>query len=133
MHFAWTQKKANLENGFYDILNGEKISISRRMSAREPVGSLFPSAGLNGEIIGQSAALRQIIVQIEMVAPTDVTVLILGETGTGKELLARELHRRSRRKDKPLVPVNCACPRRCSKFLVPSLATKNTAANFGRS
>jgi DNA-binding NtrC family response regulator len=61
------------------------------------------------EIIGQSFALRQVLKQIEMVAPTDVTVLILGETGTGKELLARELHRRSRRKDRPLVPVNCAC------------------------
>jgi transcriptional regulator with GAF, ATPase, and Fis domain len=62
-----------------------------------------------GEIIGQSRAWRQIIKQIEMVAPTDATVLVLGETGTGKELIARELHRRSRRKDKPLVRVNCAC------------------------
>jgi DNA-binding NtrC family response regulator len=65
--------------------------------------------GTSCELVGQSLALRQVLKQIEMVAPTDVTVLILGETGTGKELLARELHRRSRRKDKPLVPVNCAC------------------------
>src|SRR4029077_13223325 len=62
-----------------------------------------------GEIIGQSRAWRQIIKQIEMVAPTDATVLVLGETGTGKGLIARELHRRSQRKDKPLVRVNCAC------------------------
>jgi DNA-binding NtrC family response regulator len=61
-----------------------------------------------GEIIGQSGAWQHLIRQIEMVAPTDATVLVLGETGTGKELIARELHRRSRRKDKPLVRVNCA-------------------------
>lgn len=67
------------------------------------------AVGPFGEIIGQSKAWRQIIKQIEMVAPTDATVLISGETGTGKELIARELHRRSRRKDKPLVRVNCAC------------------------
>jgi DNA-binding NtrC family response regulator len=65
-------------------------------------------AAASGEIIGQSGAWRQIIRQVEMVAPTDATVLVLGETGTGKELIARELHRRSRRKDKPLVRVNCA-------------------------
>jgi DNA-binding NtrC family response regulator len=67
------------------------------------------AAAASGEIIGQSGAWRQIIRQMEMVAPTDATVLVLGETGTGKELIARELHRRSRRKDKPLVRVNCAC------------------------
>src|SRR5271165_5152945 len=66
-------------------------------------------AGGPDEIIGQSIALRQIIAQIEMVAPTDANVLILGETGTGKELIAQQLHRRSRRKDRPLVRVNCAC------------------------
>src|SRR5260221_11435517 len=58
--------------------------------------------------MGQGRAWRQIIRQVEMVAPTDATVLVLGETGTGKELIAQELHRRGRRKDKPLVRVNCA-------------------------
>lgn len=61
------------------------------------------------EIIGQGGSWQRIIKQVEMVARTDATVLISGETGTGKELVARELHRSSRRKDKPLVRVNCAC------------------------
>ena len=61
-----------------------------------------------GDLVGQSAALRQIVSQIDLVAPTDASVLILGETGTGKELVAYEIHRRSRRKDRPLVRVNCA-------------------------
>ena len=52
-----------------------------------------------GDLVGQSAALRQIVSQIDLVAPTEASVLILGETGTGKELVAREIHRRSRRKD----------------------------------
>lgn len=61
-----------------------------------------------GELVGQSAVLRRISSQIDVVAPTDATVLIAGETGTGKELVAREIHRRSRRGDKPLIRVNCA-------------------------
>jgi transcriptional regulator with GAF, ATPase, and Fis domain len=61
-----------------------------------------------GDLVGQSAALRQIVSQIDLVAPTEASVLILGETGTGKDLVAREIHRRSRRKDGPLVRVNCA-------------------------
>ncbi len=61
-----------------------------------------------GDLVGQSAALRQIISQIDLVAPTEASVLIMGETGTGKELVAREIHRRSRRQDGPLVRVNCA-------------------------
>jgi formate hydrogenlyase transcriptional activator len=59
------------------------------------------------EIIGQSAPVRELLRKVEQVAPTDATVLIRGETGTGKELLARALHDRSRRKDRPLVNVNC--------------------------
>ena len=61
-----------------------------------------------GDLVGQSAPLRHIVSQIELVAPTDASVLILGETGTGKELVAREIHRRSRHHDKPLIRVNCA-------------------------
>ncbi|HUZ06126.1 MAG TPA: nitric oxide reductase transcription regulator, partial [Candidatus Paceibacterota bacterium] len=61
-----------------------------------------------GDLVGQSAALRQVVSQIDLVAPTDASVLILGETGTGKELVAHEIHRRSRRKEKALVRVNCA-------------------------
>jgi transcriptional regulator with GAF, ATPase, and Fis domain len=61
-----------------------------------------------GDLVGQSAALKHIVSQIDLVAPTEASVLILGETGTGKELVAREIHRRSQRKDKPLVRVNCA-------------------------
>src|SRR5208282_3158299 len=61
-----------------------------------------------GDLVGQSAALRKISGQIDLVAPTEASILILGETGTGKELVAHEIHRRSRRKDKPHVRVNCA-------------------------
>jgi formate hydrogenlyase transcriptional activator len=64
-------------------------------------------AGFAG-IVGQSAALREVLQQVEMVAPTDSTVLLLGETGTGKELIARAIHERSFRKNRPLVKVNCA-------------------------
>jgi formate hydrogenlyase transcriptional activator len=59
------------------------------------------------EIVGNSARLRAVLQQVEQVAPTDSTVLILGETGTGKELIARAIHDRSRRKNHPLVKVNC--------------------------
>ena len=59
------------------------------------------------EIIGHSAPLRHLLAQVEQVAPTDATVLVRGETGTGKELLARALHNNSKRKSRPLVKVNC--------------------------
>lgn len=61
-----------------------------------------------GEMIGTSPALSHVGQQIDLVAPTDSTVLILGESGAGKELVARELHRRSNRADRPLIKVNCA-------------------------
>ena len=60
------------------------------------------------EIVGSSAALRRVQRQVEVVAPTDANVLILGETGTGKELVARAIHRMSPRKNLPFVTLNCA-------------------------
>jgi formate hydrogenlyase transcriptional activator len=60
------------------------------------------------EIIGQSAAIRKVLHQVEQVAATRATVLLLGETGTGKELLARAIHARSPRHARPMVTLNCA-------------------------
>ena len=60
------------------------------------------------EIVGSSAPLRALLRQVEQVAPTDSTVLITGETGTGKELIARAIHSRSPRRERPLVKVNCS-------------------------
>ena len=60
------------------------------------------------ELIGSSTSLRKVLKNVERVAPTDSTVLITGETGTGKELIARAVHNLSPRKDRPLVKVNCA-------------------------
>jgi PAS domain S-box-containing protein len=61
-----------------------------------------------GEMLGSSPAMKELFESISRVAGTDATVLVLGETGTGKELIARCIHRESRRKDKPLIRVNCA-------------------------
>jgi DNA-binding NtrC family response regulator len=94
------------------------IATNATLNMRPPQADTMASTRLHGsvktvepfgKIVGQSAALRQILKQIDLVAPTDASVLILGETGTGKELIAREIHRRSRRQHKPLVRVNCAC------------------------
>jgi chemotaxis protein methyltransferase CheR len=60
------------------------------------------------EIVGESEALKQVLHKIQQVAPTDTTVLITGETGTGKELVARAIHSAGTRADRPLVKVNCA-------------------------
>ena len=60
------------------------------------------------EIVGDSPPLLELLRRVDQVAPTDSTVLIYGETGTGKELIARAIHNRSNRKDRPLVKVNCS-------------------------
>jgi formate hydrogenlyase transcriptional activator len=61
-----------------------------------------------GELIGQSPALQAVLDKVRSVAPTDASVLITGETGTGKELIASAIHQASKRRDKPLIKINCA-------------------------
>jgi len=61
-----------------------------------------------GEVVGKSGALCEVLEQVEIAAPSDPTVLVLGETGTGKELIARAVHRLSSRRDGPFIKLNCA-------------------------
>ncbi|HEY0348374.1 MAG TPA: sigma 54-interacting transcriptional regulator [Pyrinomonadaceae bacterium] len=63
---------------------------------------------MSEEIVGSSRPLRRVLAQVDKVAPTDSTVLIFGETGTGKELIARSIHRRSKRSQRAFIAVNCA-------------------------
>jgi transcriptional regulator with GAF, ATPase, and Fis domain len=70
------------------------------------------------EMVGQSDTFRQLIEPIKMVAPNDASVLLLGETGTGKELIARAIHERSLRRQRPIIKVNCASILRTLRLLL---------------
>ena len=99
-----------------DLLNAieQAISHSRQVEqqrrADEPTPSEAESHGEVGisEIVGHSEVMRRVLKAVDTVAPTDSTVLIGGETGTGKELIARAIHNRSRRRSRPFVTLNCA-------------------------
>jgi transcriptional regulator with GAF, ATPase, and Fis domain len=82
------------------------VSPFRRPEAPVPVSA--PASDDRDAIVGDSDALRYVMFRVDQVAATDATVLLSGETGTGKELLARAIHRRSPRRARPLVVVNCA-------------------------
>lgn len=96
------------------ILHNEK----ERIEAEQKIQSMSVEAeylkeeiravGNYGEIIGDSEALIQVLRKVRQVSPTDASVLIYGETGTGKEAIARTVHASSRRRDRPLITVNCA-------------------------
>ncbi|MFA5907717.1 MAG: sigma 54-interacting transcriptional regulator [Vicinamibacterales bacterium] len=87
----------------------EEIAALKEQLARENVYLKEEIRGSHQfeEIVGESRALRHVLDQVRTVAPTDTTVLLLGETGTGKELLARALHAASDRRNRALVTVNC--------------------------
>jgi formate hydrogenlyase transcriptional activator len=86
---------------------GEVPAVNENASWKQAVNNELPVSGLP-RIVGNSAALRRVLGMVEMVAPTDATVLIKGETGTGKELIAEAIHKGSERANGPFVKVNCA-------------------------
>jgi len=87
-----------------DRKQAEQRLLDENVALREEIDR----ASMFEEIVGTSPALRAVLSRISKVAPTDSTVLITGETGTGKELIARAVHRRSQRSSRPFVSVNCA-------------------------
>jgi formate hydrogenlyase transcriptional activator len=97
---------SNIEIPETDMRFDSEVSsgMNMKLYLREQV---HPKADFAG-IVGQSPALREVLQQVEMVAASDSTVLLLGETGTGKELIARAIHNCSRRKNRTFVKLNCA-------------------------
>jgi DNA-binding NtrC family response regulator len=89
-----------------DLLDAIQQGIARDQRALKQKGEL--AAHKFGDIVGTSAPLRNVLNQVEVVAPTDSTVLLLGETGTGKEIIARAILNVSSRSNRPFVKLNCA-------------------------
>ena len=105
-----TQVARQIAIGIENALAYKEIGELKDRLAQE---KLYLEDEIRGEmdfegIVGQSSALRHVLNLVETVAPSDSTVLLLGETGTGKELIARAIHERSRRKDRTFVKLNCA-------------------------
>jgi PAS domain S-box-containing protein len=96
--------RAALEGAFEEIKQLKDELYRENLALKEEIDQ----ASMFEEIVGTSAVLRRVLVQVAKVAPTDSTVLIAGETGTGKELIARAIHKRSQRSSRAFVSVNCA-------------------------
>ena len=111
-----------LENGKVTRLIGNTLDITEQENALEEIRRLkdelykenivlreeINSTSMFEEVLGTSAVLQRVLALAAKVAPTDSTVLIMGETGTGKELIARAIHQRSKRAERSFVSVNCA-------------------------
>ncbi len=96
--------RSALEKAFEEIKQLKEELYRENLALKEEIDQ----ASLFEEIVGSSEPLRRVLVQVTKVAPTDSTVLISGETGTGKELIARAIHKRSARSSRAFVSVNCA-------------------------
>lgn len=98
------QSRTTLEKAFEEIKQLKDELYKENLALREEIDQ----ASMFEEIVGSSEPLRRVLIQVTKVAPTDSTVLIAGETGTGKELIARAIHKRSPRSSRTFVSVNCA-------------------------
>jgi formate hydrogenlyase transcriptional activator len=98
------EAKAQLEKAFEEIKDLKDRLQDENVALREQIDQAL----MFEEIVGVSPALRAVLSRVSKVAPTDSTVLLTGETGTGKELIARAIHKRSRRSSRAFVSVNCA-------------------------
>ncbi len=87
-----------------DRKQAEESALKENIALREEVDK----ASMFEEVVGTSSAVRAVLRRVSKVAPTNSTVLLTGETGTGKELIARAIHKRSQRKDRAFISVNCA-------------------------
>src|SRR5215467_7740433 len=96
--------RAALEKAFDEIKRLKDRLQDENLALREEIDQ----ASMFEEIVGASTALKAVLSLVSRVAPTDSTVLISGETGTGKELIARAIHKNSRRADRAFVSLNCA-------------------------
>jgi transcriptional regulator with PAS, ATPase and Fis domain len=99
----WNAKNA-LERAFEEIKTLKDHLYKENIALRED----FDKVSMFEDIVGSSEPLRRVLVQVAKVAATDSTVLILGETGTGKEMIARAIHKRSKRSNRAFIRVNCA-------------------------
>ena len=106
-HLALRQARRSLEEQ-NTRLREEVEAHNRSKGTIECLVEEIRSSHDFGEILGESPALIRLLEQVSLVAATDSTVLIQGETGTGKELVARAVHSRSQRRERPLIKINCA-------------------------
>jgi PAS domain S-box-containing protein len=98
------EARAALETAFEEIKVLKDQLYKENIALREEIDKV----SMFEEIVGSSEPLRRVLVQVAKVAATDSTVLVLGETGTGKEMIARAIHRRSKRANRAFIRVNCA-------------------------